>query len=87
MWLEVASRSTLKAFTLMGTLPKVCTASVWNMTRCSLHTAPISTMGWMVPISLLPWMTDTSVVSGRMAASTSAGSKKPSASTGRRVTS
>src|SRR5581483_7251809 len=51
------------ARTSRGSLPKVCTASVWNRTRRSRQSSPISTTGCTVPISLLACMTETSRVS------------------------
>ena len=53
--------------TLMGRWPTACTASVWKRTPALRHTAPISSMGWMVPISLLAYITVTRRVSGRIA--------------------
>ena len=58
------------AFTSMGRWPAACTASVWNSTPFSLHTAPISGMGRMEPISLLAYMMVTRQVSSRMASAT-----------------
>ena len=48
--------STLRSLTLNGTLPTICTASVWKRIPFSFAIAPISAIGWMTPISLLAAM-------------------------------
>ena len=73
LWPDRESMSILSSLTFTGTCPIAWTASVWKTTPFSLHTAPISLMGWTVPISLFAYMMVTRAVSSRIAALTWSG--------------
>ena len=87
LWAERDSRSIFCAFTSMDRWPAACTASVWNRTPRSRHTAPISGMGRTEPISLLAYMMVTRAVSSRMASATCWAVTVPSSPTGSSSTS
>ena len=55
------SKGTVLAFT--STLPKACTASVWNTPPAAFVSAASSSMGCTTPVSLLIHITDTNAVS------------------------
>ena len=69
----------LSSFTLTGTLPTACVASVWNSTPRSRAIRPISRIGWKTPISLLACMTLIRMVWSVMAARSASRSIRPSA--------
>ncbi len=76
-------KSIFMRFTSTGSLPKLCTASVWKRALCSWQICAISSRGCMVPISLFPWTTDTRVTSSLNVSSKLSAFNKPYWSTGR----
>ena len=66
-----------------GTLPTICTASVWKRIPFSFAIAPISAIGWITPISLLAAMIVTRIVLSVIAAFSSSRLMRPSFCTGR----
>ena len=78
--------STFRSFTLNGSLPTICTASVWKRMPFSFAIAPISAIGWMTPISLLAAMIVMRIVLSLIAAFSWSRLISPSFRTARYVT-